>query len=87
MQRTTNYDQLKGASLITGLPYTAQTTSQDSWEAQAPFPSTHRSAENVEYLAQGSTDNFLLRLRTKVTVTADGVPTATVEQVDADCTG
>ena len=87
MQRTTNYDQLKGTSLVTGVSYTAQATSEDSWYAGAPFPTTHTHADQTEYLAQGSTDNFILRLRTHVTVTAAGVPTATVDDIRADCTG
>ena len=87
MQRTTNYDQLKGASLVTGVPYTAQITSEDSWYAGAPFPTTHTHGDQAEYLAQGSADNFILHLRTHVTVTANGVPTATVDDIHADCTG
>jgi hypothetical protein len=87
MQRTTNYDQLKGAGLVTGVPYTAQTTSEDSWYAGAPFPSTHTPGDQVEYLAQGATDNFVLHLRTHVTVTANGAPAATVDEIRADCTG
>jgi hypothetical protein len=87
VQRSTNYDQLKGSSLVTGVAYTAATTSDDSWHAVAPFPATHTHGDSVEYLAQGAVDNLVLHLRTHVTVTATGTPTATVDQLRAGCTG
>jgi len=85
VDRTTNLSQFKGVGLVSGVAYTASTTSDDSWYVGAPFPAIRTHGDNVEYLARGSTPNFVLHFRTHVTVTAKGTATAAVDQFYISC--
>jgi hypothetical protein len=79
--------QLSGASILTGLKYTNSTTQDDEWFARPPFPAIHTHTYDFELVSQTGFDNYVLHMTMHETVTANGVPTATVDKFSMDCKG
>ncbi len=87
MEVETNTEGLSGTGLTTGVSYRASETTGDSWYAGVPFPSVYTSTKDTELLSQGDTDNFLMHFDLHVTVNADGVLSALVDNLRAGCYG
>ena len=80
-------EKTAGASLTTGIKYTASTTDSWDWYAGAPFPAVNTHTTDSELISKAGTANFLLHITTHTTVNANGVPTVTVDNVWMDCKG
>ena len=77
----------RGTSLTTKETYTASDTREHDFYAGAPFPVTDTTAWSIELVSQGTSPNLLMHYTLHTTVTANGVPTATVDNVYVECRG
>jgi hypothetical protein len=79
--------QLSGVSITTGTRYVNSMDSDDEWYAGAPFPVVHTHTYDFDLISQSGVDNYVLHMTMHETVTAGGVPTATVDRWQAGCRG
>lgn len=86
MTNTMN-SHLTGASLVTGIKYTNSETQLESWEAQPPFPAIHTHTYDFELVSQSNTPNYVLHMTMHETVTANGMPSAVVDNWSMECRG
>jgi hypothetical protein len=77
--------QLSGVSITTGTKYVNSETKEDDWYAAAPFPAVHTATYDFLLVAQNGTPNYVLHMTMHETVTAGGVPSATVDKFWMDC--
>ena len=82
-----NTESVTGTGLITGLKYTSSTSDEDEWYAGTPFPQTHTMTHNYVLNSQGGTANTVMKITFHVTVNANGIPTAAVDNVQSGCQG
>jgi len=87
--RTANHlnSELRGVSITSGTSYTNSEDKEDTWYARASFPAVHTQTYDFLLVSQSSTPNYVLHMTMHETVTANGVPTATVDKYSMDCTG
>jgi hypothetical protein len=78
---------LSGVSIVTGIKYVNSTTNDEEWYARPPFPAVHTHTYDFELVSQTGFDNYVLHMTMHETVTANGVPTATVDKFSMDCKG
>ena len=76
---------LTGVGIVTGKVYRASNEMHQSASNQGPAPVTVTSVDNFRIIGPGKLDNFYMRMTTHVTVNANGVPTADVENGDTEC--
>ena len=79
--------QLSGYGLVTGLRYVNSTDEDEEWFAGAPYPVVHTHTYNLDMLSQSGADNYVVSMTMHETVNAFGVPTATVDRMQAECRG
>jgi phosphodiesterase/alkaline phosphatase D-like protein len=79
--------QLSGVSITTGTKYVNDENQGDTWTAVPPFPVIHTHTYDFLLLSQSNTPNYVLHMTMHTTVTANGVPTATVDNWYMDCQG
>ena len=79
--------QLSGASITTGTRYVNSEDQYDGWNARPPFPATHTHTYDFNLISQSGTDNYVLHATMHETVTANGMPAATVDNWRMDCAG
>jgi hypothetical protein len=79
--------QLSGVSITTGTRYANSEEQDDEWYARPPFPTVHTHTYDFELISQSGTDNYVLHMTMHETVTANGVPTATVDNFRMNCQG
>ena len=79
--------QLSGVSLTTGTRYVNSENDEEEWYARPPFPAVHTHTHDFLLLSQGNTPNYVLHMTLHETVSASGVPTATVDRFSMDCQG
>jgi hypothetical protein len=79
--------QFSGTSLVTGVGYVNAQTQEEDWYAGTPFPAVHTSIHDLELVSKSATANYVLRAELHQTVTAAGVPAATVDNFSMDCKG
>jgi hypothetical protein len=79
--------QLSGTSITTGTRYVNSENQEDEWYARPPFPTVHTHTYDFLLLSQSSTPNYVLHMTMHETVTANGVPAATVDRFSMDCQG
>jgi hypothetical protein len=79
--------QLSGTSITTGTRYVNSENKDDEWYARPPFPAVHTQTYDFLLLSQSSTPNYVLHMTMHETVTANGVPAATVDRFSMDCQG
>jgi hypothetical protein len=79
--------QMSGESIVTGARYVSSENRYDGWYAGAPFPTVHTNTYDWNLISQSGTANYVLHMTTHETVTANGVPTATVDNWRMDCQG
>jgi hypothetical protein len=79
--------QLSGTSITTGTRYVNSENQDDEWYARPPFPTVHTHTYDFLLLSQSSTPNYVLHMTMHETLTANGVPTATVDRFSMDCQG
>jgi len=79
--------QLSGVSITTGTKYVNSETQDEDWYAGAPWPAVHTHTYDFLLNSQNGTPDYLLHMTMHETVTAGGVPTATVDQFRMDCKG
>lgn len=85
---TTHEDvELSGVGLVSGADYQASTTHDKDSYARAPFPYIETMTFNDEVLSQGAAENFVMHHDVHLTVTANGIPTATVDNLRVGCRG
>jgi hypothetical protein len=78
---------LRGRSITTGTWYVNSESSDDEWYARPPFPAVHTHTYDFLLLSRSDTPNFVLHMTMHETVTANGVPAATVDSFRMDCQG
>jgi hypothetical protein len=79
--------QLSGVSITTGTKYVSSETHEQDWYARPSFPAIHSDVNDFNVVSQSGTDNYVLHLQMHETVTAMGVPTATVNHMWMECQG
>ena len=83
-----NLDDLQGVGAVTGVSYHANIAAHETSTQQNtfPFPFTQTIHENAQFVSQGSTQNFTLKLLQ--TFTFDGsTSTVTTKVDDQSCNG
>ena len=80
-------ERLQGRSLTTSELYVASDVYDHSFYAGGPFPVTDTTTHSVELVSKGDSPNLLMGYTLHTTVTASGVPTATITNVRLDCQG
>lgn len=87
--RVTNHlnSQLSGVSITTRIKYVNSENQDDEWYARPPFPAVHTNTYDFLLVSQSGTDNYVLHMTMHETVTANGVPTATVDNFFMECQG
>jgi hypothetical protein len=74
---------ISGFGLITGLKYSATGETQDIFSAKAGVQSTF--VNNFKIIGQGPNNNYLIHENIHLTINANGVVTADVDNFTADC--
>jgi len=87
MTTSSNTESVTGTGLISGLKYSSSTSDEDEWHAGTPYPQTHTMTHNYVLNSQGGTANTVMKITFHVTVNANGIPTATVDNVKSGCQG
>jgi hypothetical protein len=82
-----NTESVTGTGLISGEKYTSSTTNKDTYYAGAPFPQINTMIHNYELVSQSGTANLIMKITFHVTVDANGIPTAAVDNVQSGCQG
>jgi hypothetical protein len=87
--RTSNHlnSELRGVSITMGTKYTNSETKDETWYARPPFPSVHTHTYDFLLVSQSNTPDYVVHMTMHETVTAGGVPTATVDKYSMDCKG
>ena len=80
-------ERLQGRSLTTSESYVASDVYDHSFYAGGPFPVTDTTTHSVELVSRGDSPNLIMGYTLHTTVTANGVPTATITNVRLDCQG
>jgi hypothetical protein len=80
-------EKADGASLTTGVRYLLSDTYGHSFYAGSPFPTVDTMTHSVELVSQAATPNLIMGYTLHTTVTAGGVPTATVDNIRFNCAG
>jgi hypothetical protein len=78
---------LRGYSITTGLKYSNSETNDEDWNAQPPFEAVHTHTYNFELNSSTGQDNYILKIEMHETVTANGTPTAVVDNYRMECRG
>jgi hypothetical protein len=78
---------LRGRSITTGLKYSSSETNNEEWYARPPFPAVHSHEYNFELISSTGVDNYILKMTMHETVTANGTPTAVVDNYRMECRG
>ena len=79
--------QLSGQSITAGTRYVNSENKDDEWYTRPPFPAVHTQTYDFLLVSQSSTPNYVLHMTMHETVTANGVPTAVVDNYRMDCQG
>jgi hypothetical protein len=79
--------QLSGASITTNTKYVNSETQNEDWYARPPFPVVHTAVHDYILVSNNGTPNYMLYMTMHTTVTAGGVPSATVDNLRLDCQG
>ena len=77
--------QLSGLSITTGTKYVNSENQQEDWYARAPWPAVHTHTYDFLLISNNGTPDYVLHMTMHETVTAGGVPTATVDNFSMDC--
>jgi hypothetical protein len=80
-------EKLSGQGLVSGDFYQASDSFDHSFYAGAPFPTTDTMVHQLVLASRSGTDNLLMGYTVHTTVSAQGVPTATVDNIRMQCTG
>jgi hypothetical protein len=67
--------------------YTNSETKDETWYARPPFPSVDMHTYDFLLVSQSNTPDYVVHMTMHETVTAGGVPTATVDKYSMDCKG
>jgi hypothetical protein len=76
-----------GVGLLTGVKYVSNENESDDFYARPPFPVIHTHTYDWLLLSQSNTPNYVLHMTMHETVNAQGVPTATVDNLNMGCQG
>lgn len=87
MSSSLNYQGVSGQSITTQTLYQSSTITNNNFNMNPPFPSTYSNIDSWSLISQGGTDNFIMHSTFHVTMNANGVPTATVDNFSAQCNG
>jgi hypothetical protein len=79
--------QVTGASILTHVNYVSNENKNDSWSARPPFPVVHTYTYDWTLVSKGATPNWVLHMTMHTTVTANGTPSAIVDNWSASCQG
>jgi hypothetical protein len=82
--------QLRGETVAPIQPvvrYVSAESQNDSWYTGTVFPAVHTQTYDWTLVSQSGTPNYVLHMTMHETVTANGVPTATVDNWRMDCEG
>jgi transglutaminase/protease-like cytokinesis protein 3 len=80
--------QLTGTTIPAGIKYLSSENKNDSWFTGAPYPTTHTTAYDWTLVSQApGSPNYVMHMTLHETVTAAGIPTATVDNLSAECKG
>ncbi len=76
----------RGTGLTSGDTYVGSDNKMESWDAKPPFPQVYTTTHSILLASNGNAPNFLFLYVLHTTVTAAGVPSATVDQFQTKCT-
>jgi hypothetical protein len=79
-----NYQDVSGAGLTSGIVY--RVTAVDHVRLRAPFPSSISSVQSFRLISQGAGSNLLVTVLYHITVNASGEVTASLDNLDMQCT-
>lgn len=76
----------RGTGLTSGDTYVASDNKMESWDAKPPFPQIYTTTHSILLASNGTAPNFLFLYAVHTTVTAAGIPSATVDNFQTRCT-
>lgn len=79
-----NYQDVTGLGLTSGAVY--RVSAVDHFRLAAPFPSSIQSERSFRLISQGSASNLLVRALYHFTVNASGEVTASIDELNMQCT-
>ena len=79
-----NYQNVSGAGLTTGVVY--RVTAVDDVRLRAPFPSSISSVQSFRLISRGAESNLLVTVLYHITVDANGEMTASIDDLNMQCT-
>lgn len=79
-----NYQNVRGVGLTSGAVY--RVSAVDHFWLAAPFPSSIQSERSFHLISQGAASNLLVRVLYHITVNANGEVTASMDELDMQCT-
>jgi hypothetical protein len=82
-----NTQSVTGTGLLSGQAYSSSTTDSDEYNDGGPFPQVNTMTHDFELISHSGTANMVMKITWHVTVNANGVPTAAVDNVRNDCHG
>jgi hypothetical protein len=81
---TSDYSGLGEPSAVT---YTGGTRTLNDFTTNASYPIVYDSYQDILLHSSTNEDNYALRVHFKITINANSVPTATIDDVSQTCTG
>jgi hypothetical protein len=79
--------ELSGSSIVTGTKYVNSEIQNDMSFARPPFPVVESHDYDFTLVSQSGTPNYILHATMHTTVTADGTPSAVVDNWSMSCRG
>jgi hypothetical protein len=82
-----NNESFSGTGLVSGLAYQGSYNYQYAFYAGPTFPVVQTTTTDTQIISKGTTQNFIVHMDMHVTVTADGTPGATADNLRINCSG
>jgi hypothetical protein len=76
-----------GVGEPSGVTYNGSTRTLDDFTTNAPYPIVYHSYQDLQLKSQTNVDNYTLKINFKITINANGIPTATIDDFSSTCNG
>lgn len=76
-----------GVGVPSGVDYTARTENTETFHSNNPYPMVDEVSSVYRIISATSADNYTVRVRQRVTINANGVPTVDTYTIKSSCNG
>jgi hypothetical protein len=84
---SSNTQSVTGTGLLSGETYSSSSEYEDEYYDAGPFPQVNTATHEYELISRSGTANLIIKVTFHVTVNANGIPTAGVDNVSSGCQG